>query len=486
MGRGFSRGPARIPTVFVLLAQARGERRDVAPMSAAPAPPSPAPDPYAALRVVQYRDYLLGSFLALMGRQAVLAVAIWQVYEWTHSSTALGLIGLFNVLPLLALSFPAGAIADRHDRRGLIALGTGIIAGVNIALGALAFWHRQVPDVAPLQGANALLRHTAELFEQHAAPGSLHFEQPALPLVYLLLLAHATVRILIWPARSSITPLLVPTPALGNAITWNTSVFEIGTVAGPALGGFLIAVLGIAPVYALGAAMELAFLLALGRVTYFQAPQRAAVSRRWRDMLAGADFIRRKKVILGASLLDLFAVLLGGATALLPVYADQILHVGPIGFGWLRAAPSLGAVMMAMWMAHRPPLERPGRALLWTVVAFGAATLLFGLSRWFWLSFLALFLTGAFDNISVVVRQSLVQLLTPDALRGRVTAVNQIFVGSSNEIGALRAGLMSALVGPVAAVVWGGLGTIAVAALVARAVPALRRLGALHTLKPEA
>jgi MFS family permease len=181
----------------------------------------------------------------------------------------------------------------------------------------------------------------------------------------------------------------------------------------------------------------------------------------------------------------LFAVLLGGATALLPVFADQILHVGPIGFGWLRAAPSLGAFAMAMWIAHRPPMMHPGRALLWSVVGFGVAIVAFGWSRWFWLSLVALFFTGVFDNVSVVVRQSLVQLLTPDSLRGRVTAVNQIFIGSSNEIGALRAGLMAALIGPVAAVIWGGVGTIAVAYAVGRAVPDLRRLPALHTLQPE-
>lgn len=453
-------------------------------MSASSSAP-PAHDPYAALKIRHFRDYLAGSFFALLGRQAVTAAAIWQVYQWTHSSTALGLVGLVNVLPLLALSLPAGAIADRFDRRRLIALGTGVIAAVNLGLGALAFWHQAVPDLAPLRWANSALHATAMVFERHVDPAMLRFDQPALPLVFLLLLAHACARILIWPARSSITPLLVPTSALGNAITWNTSTFEIATVAGPALGGFLIAATGIPSVYALGVALELLFLVTLSRVTYFQAPQRARLRRNWRDMLAGAEFIWRKKVILGASTLDLFAVLLGGATALLPVYADQILHVGPIGFGWLRAAPSIGAFAMAMWIAHRPPIARPGLALLWTVVGFGASIIVFGVSRWFWLSLLALFLTGAFDNISVVVRQSLVQLLTPDDLRGRVTAVNQIFIGSSNEIGALRAGLMAALVGPVAAVVWGGVGTIAVAAAVARSVPPLRRLPALHTLKPE-
>jgi MFS family permease len=459
-------------------------RRSARTMSAPPAP-LPLHDPYAALKIRNYRDYLAGSFFALIGRQAVTAVAIWQVYEWTHSSTALGLVGLANVLPLLALSLPAGAIADHHDRRQLIGLGAAVTATINFALGALAFWHAAVPDLAVLRWANATLRQLALVFEHHAGAESIRFDQPALPLVFVLLLMHASARILVWPARSSITPLLVPTAALSNAITWNTSTFEIATVAGPAIGGFLIAYVGIPSVYTLGATLELSFLLALGRVTYYQLPQRSPLTRSWRDVLAGAGFIWRKKVILGASSLDLFAVLLGGATALLPIYADQILHVGPIGFGWLRAAPSFGAFAMAMYIAHRAPLERPGRALLWSVAGFGAAIVLFGFSRWFWLSLVALFLTGAFDNISVVVRQSLVQLLTPDSLRGRVTAVNQIFIGSSNEIGALRAGLMAALIGPVAAVVWGGIGTIAVTLSIARAVPPLRHLPALHTLRPE-
>ena len=444
-----------------------------------------AHDPYSALRVPTYRDYLAGSFVATIGRQAVTAAALWQVYQWTHSATALGLVGLINVLPLLALSLPAGAIADHHDRRRLIALGTGILAGVSAALAAVSHWHAAIPNIAPLRWANARLLEVALVFERHAEPGSLRFDNPALPLVFALLGVLACVRILIWPARSSITPLLVPSTALPNAITWNASAFEIATVAGPAVGGALMAATDATAVYALGAALDLAFLLALGRVRYFQPPERAVLRRSWRDMLAGAEFIWRKKIILGASSLDLFAVLLGGATALLPLYADKILHVGPLGFGWLRAAPSLGAFAMAMWIAHRRPLRQPGIALLWSVVGFGAAILVFGVSRWFWLSFVALFFSGAFDNISVVVRQSLVQLLTPDSLRGRVTAVNQIFIGSSNEIGALRAGLMAALIGPVAAVVWGGLGTIAVTALIARKVPALRRLPPLATLRPE-
>jgi MFS family permease len=393
-------------------------------------------------------------------------------------------VGLVNVLPLLTLSLPAGVLADRYDRRRLIAIGTAVVIVINVALAALSFWHTAIADAAPLRTANAALERFALIFEKQTPEGALRFDQPALPLVYLLLLANATARILIWPARSSITPLLVPSEKLSNAITWNTSTFEIATVAGPAIGGFLIALAGIPAVYAVGAVFELSFLLLLSRVTYFQRPQPSMRPRSWRDVLAGAEFIWRKKVILGASSLDLFAVLLGGATALLPIYAEKILQVGPIGFGWLRAAPSLGAVMMAMWIAHRAPMARPGLVLLWSVVGFGVAIILFGLSTSFWLSLFALFLSGAFDNVSVVVRQSLVQLLTPDALRGRVTAVNQIFIGSSNEIGALRAGLMSAMIGPVGAVAWGGIGTVAVAAVIARAVPGLRRLPALSTLQP--
>lgn len=452
-----------------------------------PAPPVALPphDPYAALRIANYRDYLAGSFLALIGRQAIGVAVTWEIYQWTHSATALGLVGFVNVLPVFALSLPAGALADRHDRRRIIALGSQLSATLCVLLAALSHWHAAVPALAPLRWTNALLRQVAIIFERHADPATLRFDEPALPLLFLLLLALATVRILVWPARSSITPLLLPTAALTNAITWNSSTFEIATMAGPALGGFLIAFAGFPTVYALGAVLEFTFLILLARVRYFQAPRRGPVRRTWRDVLAGAEFIWRRKVILGASTLDLFAVLLGGAVALLPLYADQILHVGPVGLGWLRAAPSIGAFAMAMTIAHRPPLARPGTALLWAVAGFGAAIVAFGISHWFWLSFAALVLTGAFDNISVVVRQSLVQLLTPDPLRGRVTAVNQIFIGSSNEIGALRAGLMAALLGPVAAVIWGGLGTIAVATVVARAVSPLRRLPPLHTLRPE-
>ncbi len=445
---------------------------------------TPRHDPYLSLRVPNYRDYLVGSFLSLFGRQAVSVAVTWEIYQWTHSATALGLVGLINMLPLLALSLPAGALADRFDRKTIIARGTIATCVLSLVLAALSWGHHLIPSLAPLRWANGALKWFALLFERHVDPATLHFDEPALPVLFLVLLLIAIVRILTWPARGSITPLLLPLHALSNAITWSASTFEIATVAGPALGGFIIAFGGFPSVYLMAAVLDGVFAVLLRRIHYLQTPPPFPARRPWRDMLVGAEFIWKQKVILGASTLDLFAVLLGGATALLPVYADEVLHVGPIGLGWLRAAPSIGAVAMAMWLAHRAPLERPGTALLWSVAGFGAAIIVFGLSHWFWLSLIALLLTGAFDNVSVVVRQSLVQLLTPETVRGRVTAVNQIFIGSSNEIGSFRAGLMGALVGPIAAVVWGGIGTVMVVATVAGTIPPLRKLPPLNQLKP--
>jgi MFS family permease len=356
---------------------------------------------------------------------------------------------------------------------------------LSLALAGLSLGRDYVPDWPVLRWANAVLHDLARVFERQVDPATLRFDQPALPIMLVLLLVMASIRILAWPARSTIIPLLLPPHALSNAITWNASAFEIATVAGPAIGGFIVAGFGFTAVYLLDAALGVVFCVLLARVRYLQPPQPALRARSWKALLAGAEFIWRRRLILASSTLDLFATLLGGAVAILPVYADRILHVGPIGLGWLRAAPSIGAFLTALWIAHRPPMQRPGRELLWAVAGFGAAIVVFGLSKWFWLSFIALLLTGVFDNISVVVRQTMIQLLTPDDLRGRVTGVNQIFIGSSNEIGAMRAGLVAALFGPIAAVVSGGIGTLLVVLVVARAVPALPKLPPLHTLKPE-
>jgi MFS family permease len=249
-------------------------------------------------------------------------------------------------------------------------------------------------------------------------------------------------------------------------------------VVGPAIGGFLIAHMGFPFVYALDAICASIFFCLVLPIKKIREARRVMGSA-WRSLVEGLRFVFSQKVILATITLDLFAVLLGGATALLPIFADQILHCGPIGLGWLRAAPAIGAFVMAVMIAYLPPMRQAGRTLLWCVIGFGVATIVFGASRWFWLSLFTLFLTGLFDSVSMVVRQTLVQLLTPDELRGRVSATNNIFIGTSNEFGALESGLTAALFGPVVSVIAGGIGTILVVFAVATKWPETRRIGAL-------
>ena len=442
-----------------------------------------ARDPYAALRHAGYRRFLTGNLLFNTGRQGLSVAIAWQIYQWTQSATALGLVGLVNVIPLLLLLLPAGVLADRLDRRRILTHTMWISALLSLTLVLLTVGHAAIPAAAPLRAANHALQAIALLFERQVDPASLHFDNPALPLIFLVLFLQSVVRALGSPARAAIVPLLVPPAAVSNAVTWSSSTFELSTVIGPALGGFLVAGLGYTPVYVIDAVCSLALagsLIGVALPKLARDPTAPAP-----DMLAGVRFIWRRKPILAAITLDLFAVLLGGAVALLPIYADKILHVGPAGLGWLRAAPAAGAITMAFIVTHLPPARRPGLLMLWTVAGFGAAIMLFGLSTNLWLSLAALYLSGVCDNYSVVVRHTLVQMLTPDVLRGRVTAFNQLFIGSSNEISELRAGLAAALWGPVAAATVGGLGTIAVVGAVAWLLPALKTVPPLHQLRSE-
>ena len=439
-------------------------------------------DPYSSLRFDGYRRYLVGNLLFNVGRQGLSVAIAWQIYKWTNSATALGLVGLVSVLPLIAFVLPAGALADRFDRRHILMRTTAASAVLSLALVLLSAYHESLPYFAPLHRANDLLRHIAFYFERHIDPAQLHFDNPALPLIFLILFLQAFVRVIGNPARAALVPLLVEPVAVSNAVTWSSSTFELSTVIGPALGGFLVASLGYTAVYAIDALFSLTLVaLLLGvhlhRQPVFQGPAP--------DALAGLRFIWRHQAILAAITLDLFAVLLGGAVALLPLYADRILHVGPAGLGWLRAAPAFGAITMAFLVTHLRPAKHPGVVMLWSVAGFGATMVVFSLSTSIWLSLLALYFSGVCDNFSVVVRHTLVQMKTPDALRGRVSAVNQLFIGSSNEISELRAGLAAALFGPVLAATSGGLGTIAVVAIVAFALPSLRTVPPLHTLQPE-
>ncbi|HYC69995.1 MAG TPA: MFS transporter [Opitutaceae bacterium] len=444
---------------------------------------APARDPYLALRYPGYRRYITGHFLSNVGRQALIAAATWQIYQWTNSATALGLVGLVNVLPLLTFALRGGALADRFDRRVIIRRAMFASAALSAALVLTSHYHGYLPGGGVLEAANRGLLRLALLFERHADPASLRFDNPGLPLLYLILFLQAIIRVLAGPSRAAIVPQLLPAPAVGNAITWNTSLFELSTVIGPALAGPIVAYGGYAAAYSLDVFASL--VLALVMLDLPLAAGATVVRPPAVSALAGARFIRDRQPILAAMTLDLFAVVMGGATALLPIYADRILHVGPIGFGWLRAAPAIGAALTAIASSHLPPFRRPGVVMLWAVAGFGLSLCVFSVSTSFVLSLAALFLSGVCDNISVVVRHTMVQLMTPDSLRGRVTAVNQMFIGCSNEVSTLRAGLSAALLGPVAAAGLGGLGIFGVTLFVAWKWPQLKSVPPLHTLQPD-
>jgi MFS family permease len=414
-------------------------------------------DSLAALRLPPVRKYAVGKLLATFAAQ-MQAIAIgWQLYERTNSAWALGLTGLVQVVPALLLALPAGHVADRHDRRN-----------VTIA-------------------AQLLLTAAAIGFALAA-----HYTAPVWILYVLLFLSGVGVAFSA-PAGGALLAQLVPPEHFANTNAWLTSSRQLAAMAGPAFAGFLIAATGSAtPVFALQAVCAFAFVVALAGIPSMQAveaklepgaPHEAASLG---DLFAGLRFVLHTEVFLAAITLDLFAVLLGGATALLPIFAKDILHAGATGLGLLRAAPSLGAFVMALITTRLPPWERPGVVLLWVVTGFGLATIGFGLSTSFPLSLAMLFLTGVFDNVSVVIRLTLEQLLTPDEMRGRVGAIHWVFIGLSNEMGAFESGATAALFGPVGSVVGGGIGTLLVVALVAVKWKRLSRLRPFAELAPGA
>lgn len=407
-------------------------------------------DAFAALRHAPVRRFILGRLAWLLGGQ-MLGVAVgWQVYDRTRSMVALGLVGLAQVLPVLLFALPAGRFVDRTNRRdaGLLAMCVYFIAA-------------------------------AALFGLSAADAPTWSFYPALAVLGLA-------RTLGAPASSALFAQLTPRALFVNANTWKASTFELASTAGPAFAGGLIAWTGGATtVYALNLGGVLSFaavLLTIARPPTPPAPEVATTPTE--EMRAGLRFVFRTKLLLSAITLDMFAVLFGGATALLPAFAEEILHVGPEGLGWLRAAPSIGALTMALVQTRIRPWQRSGLALLWSVVGFGVSTIVFGLSTSFTLSFVMLLLAGAFDNISVIIRLSLEQLITPEALRGRVASVHYVFIGMSNEMGELESGLTAAAFGAVGSVVGGGVATLLVVAFVAWRWPVLRNLGPMASVQP--
>ena len=393
---------------------------------------------WSAFRHRDFRLFCAARFAMTLAVQMQNVAVAWLVYDVSEDALALGLVGLASFLPTASLVLVTGLIADRYDRRRILVLSLAAMAVV--ALGLLAHVRAGVPSLWP---------------------------------IYLLVVGFGTARAFANPAGQAIVPSLVPIEEFGNAVAWNSTALQIGTIAGPALGGILYAVDPSAPFLAAALCFAAGSLLNAA-----VRPRRVAASREpvtWPLLMAGLGFIRSRRVVLGAISLDLFAVLLGGATALMPIFARDVFQVGPWGLGLLRTMPAVGALTMAVYLAHSNLLSRRiGRRMLLAVAVFGLATVAFGLSQNFYLTLAALTVIGAADMVSVVIRQTLVQSETPDALRGRVSAVNTVFIGASNEVGEFESGALAWLVGAVPAVVIGGLSTVAIAALWSRWFPELR------------
>ncbi len=380
--------------------------------------------------------YLAARFLSALAIQMQNVAIGWLVYDLTRDPLALGLVGLASFLPAVALALVTGHTADRYDRRAILVVCYVVTLGTALGLLAIA-----------VGGSGQVL------------------------LIYGLLLVFGISRAFANPAGQALVPNLVPPEQLGNAIAWNSTAWQTATIAGPALGGLLY-YFGASVAFGAGALCFLACCLLFGLIRSRPQPPPGEVS--WETLLAGIRFIRSRPAIFGAISLDLFAVLLGGATALLPIYARDILDAGPGGLGLMRSMPAVGALLVALWLAQRPLQSRSGLRMFQGVALFGIATIGFGLSESLFLSCVFLFVLGAADMISVFVRSTLVQFDTPDAMRGRVAAVNSVFIGASNELGEFESGAMAAAIGTVPAVVVGGVGTLVVCGLWMRWFPELR------------
>ncbi|RYE48029.1 MAG: MFS transporter [Hyphomicrobiales bacterium] len=384
-----------------------------------------------------FRFFWLTTLLVSFAVQIMSVSIAWQIYDVTGEAFLLGLVGLSLFLPALVLILVTGLTADRFNRRMIMAICLGV--ELLCALGFLAFVNAQAHEVWPIFG---------------------------------ILVVLGTARAFWSPAAQSLAPNLVPPEALANAITTNMSAWQFASIAGPAVGGLLY---GIAPSVAFGTGAVL-LVIAMGSVLMISKPQHreSHQATSLETMLAGFRYIFSNKVVLGAISLDMFAVLMGGAVALLPIYAKDILHAGPQELGFLRAAPGIGAIAMALFLTRFPIRDHAGRLLFLFVGLFGAFTVLFGFSTTVWISVPALALVGASDMVSVTIRETIMQLWTPEEVRGRVNAVNSVFIGASNELGEFRAGTVAHLIGPVPAVVIGGFGSIAIAVLWSRLFPGLR------------
>lgn len=416
----------------------------------------PVSGAYAAFQVPDYRRFLAMRMLTTLSIQMMSVAVGYFVYDLTGDPLALGLIGLAEAVPAIGVSLYAGHLADRYNRRNILIICVFVLTVCALALVALAHSRAVLPTATVLTG------------------------------IYGVIFLTGIARGFLSPTNFSFLPQLVDRKTLPNAIAWNSSTWEVASVTGLGLGGLLYGFVGVGFTFGVMSVLLMMAIWALLRIAPRPAPAYDPEETAIRSIRTGLNFVFSNRLIVGAIALDLFAVLFGGAVALLPVYAKDILHVGPEGLGGLRAAMSLGAIVMTFVIAHRPLGRGAGTLMLWAVAGFGLCIIGFGLSTHFWLSFALLFVAGLCDEVSVYVRASLIQHLTPDRLKGRVASVNSVFITSSNEIGAFESGLAASIMGTVPAVVFGGLMTLLVVAVTAWRLPVLRDLDIRTLMDPDA
>lgn len=405
-------------------------------------------DPYAALRYKEFNTFLLLRFAMVFAWSMQFIVIEWQVYSITKDPLSLGIIGLMEVIPAISMALFAGHIVDQKEKKGLLL--KCILAFSVISFGLfLLTWPTVVSDFGT---------------------------QTILYSIYFLVFLGGLVRAFLGPTIFSLLSLLVPKKAYPNAATWSSSVWQIASVVGPAFAGFSITLIGVHWSMCSVFACSIFALLALSQIEKKPILNPKIGEPVMQSLTEGIKFVFNNKTVLGAITLDMVAVLFGGAIALLPIFAQDILKVGPEGFGFLRAAPAVGAFITMLITAYVPLSKNAGIKLLSAIFAFGVCIIIFGISTIFWVSLLALFLSGVFDGISVVIRQTILQLKTPDHMRGRVSAVNSMFVGSSNELGAFESGVTAKLMGTVTAVVFGGSMTLFIVLLTGITSPSFRKL----------
>jgi len=401
---------------------------------------------YAVWKIKDFRSFLAGRFFLTFGIQMQAVIVGWQIYELTKDVLALGMIGLAEAIPFMSFAVFAGHIADRFNRKKIMIIST----------------------ILYLLCATGLLIYTLKI--------STFYNQFGVIPIYAIIFISGFARSTFFTSQSALMAQLVPRELYANSTTWNSTFWHIAAVSGPAIGGLIYGFLRIKIAYLVVTIFVIASIFFFALLQSRPRPIKTVDESFKYSLTVGIRFVFKNQVVLGGMSLDMFAVLFGGITALLPVFSGEILHAGPQGLGFLRAAPAFGAVIMALILAHNPPLEKAGKNLLWAVTGFGVCIISFALSRNFYVSLFILALSGMFDNVSVIVRGTIMQLFTPDEMRGRVAAINSIFIGSSNEIGAFESGVAAKLMRVVPSVIFGGVMTLLVAGTAARFAPKLRKL----------